>query len=80
MGRTQQQRWVSQTHSSRKRRSSGDSNPPLKKKILSAKSTDLALQADDIFFMPNSKVKTVTSKGLDAALQAATGVAIYGRY
>jgi polysaccharide export outer membrane protein len=50
------------------------------KKILSAKSTDLALQADDIVFVPNSKVKTVTSKGLDAALTAATGVAIYGRY
>jgi polysaccharide export outer membrane protein len=49
-------------------------------KILSAQSTDLALQADDIVFVPNSKVKTVTHKGLEAALQAATGVAIYGRY
>jgi polysaccharide export outer membrane protein len=49
-------------------------------KILSAKSTDIALQADDIVFVPNSAVKTATSKGLDAALQAATGVAIYGRY
>lgn len=49
-------------------------------KILSAKSTDVALQADDIVFVPNSAVKTATRRGLDAALQAATGVAIYGRY
>jgi polysaccharide export outer membrane protein len=48
--------------------------------ILSAKSTDLALQADDIVFVPNSVAKTATRKGLEAALQAATGVAIYGRY
>lgn len=49
-------------------------------KILSAKSTDIVLRADDIVFVPNSAVKTVTHRGLDAALQAATGVAIYGRY
>jgi polysaccharide export outer membrane protein len=49
-------------------------------KILSAKSTDLLLQADDIVFVPNSVAKTATRRGLDAALQAATGVAIYGRY
>ena len=49
-------------------------------KILTAKSTDLALQADDIVFVPNSAAKTATRRGLDAALQAATGVAIYGRY
>jgi polysaccharide export outer membrane protein len=49
-------------------------------KILSAKGTDVALQADDIVFVPNSAVKTATHRGLEAALQAATGVAIYGRY
>jgi polysaccharide export outer membrane protein len=49
-------------------------------KILCAKSTDLVLQADDIVFVPNSVAKTATHKGLEAALQAATGVAIYGRY
>jgi polysaccharide export outer membrane protein len=49
-------------------------------KILSAKGTDVALQADDIIFVPNSTAKSVTRKGLEAALQAATGVAIYGRY
>jgi polysaccharide export outer membrane protein len=49
-------------------------------KILSAKGPDLALQADDIVFVPNSAAKTATRKGLEAALQAATGVAIYGRY
>jgi polysaccharide export outer membrane protein len=49
-------------------------------KILSAKGTDVALQADDIIFVPNSTAKSITRKGLEAALQAATGVAIYGRY
>ncbi|MFL6302735.1 MAG: polysaccharide biosynthesis/export family protein [Candidatus Sulfotelmatobacter sp.] len=49
-------------------------------KILTAKSTDIALQADDIVFVPNSVAKTATRRGLEAALQAATGVAIYGRY
>jgi polysaccharide export outer membrane protein len=49
-------------------------------KILSAKGPDLALQADDILFVPNSAAKTATRKGLEAALQAVTGVAIYGRY
>ena len=49
-------------------------------KILSAESTDLVLQADDIVFVPNSVAKTATRKGLEAALQAATGIAIYGRY
>ena len=50
------------------------------KKILSAKDPDPVLQADDIVFVPNSAAKTATRRGLDAALQAATGVAIYGRY
>ncbi len=49
-------------------------------KILSAKSIDVALQADDIVFVPQSAAKTATKKGLEAALQAATGVAVYGRY
>jgi polysaccharide biosynthesis/export protein len=49
-------------------------------KILAAKSTDITLHADDIVFVPNSLAKTVTRRTADAAIQAATGIAIYGRY
>jgi polysaccharide export outer membrane protein len=48
--------------------------------ILAAKEPDLLLQPDDIIFVPNSTSKTATRRGLEAILQAATGVAIYGRY
>jgi polysaccharide export outer membrane protein len=47
------------------------------KKILSAKVTDLKLQPEDIIFVPNSAAKSVGRRGLEAALQAATGIAIY---
>jgi polysaccharide export outer membrane protein len=48
--------------------------------ILSAKSPDLELQSDDIVFVPNSAAKTVASRSLEAIVQTATGIAIYGRY
>ena len=47
------------------------------KKILSSKSPDLNLQADDILFVPNSAAKSAMHRGLEAIVQAATGVAIY---
>lgn len=47
------------------------------KKILASKSSDLKLRADDILFVPNSAAKSATRRGLEAALQAATGAAIY---
>lgn len=47
------------------------------KKILSSKSPDINLQADDILFVPNSAAKSVMRRGLEAIVQAATGVAIY---
>jgi len=49
-------------------------------KILAGKSPDLELQADDVVFVPNSVAKAVTRRTLEAALQAATGIAIWGRY
>jgi polysaccharide export outer membrane protein len=49
-------------------------------KILSAKSPDVELQPDDVVFVPNSVAKAVTRRTLEAALQAATGIAIWGRY
>jgi polysaccharide biosynthesis/export protein len=48
--------------------------------ILSARSPDLELQPDDIVFVPNSAAKTVASRSLEAIVQTATGIAIYGRY
>jgi polysaccharide biosynthesis/export protein len=50
------------------------------RKILSNKAKDLELQAEDILFVPNSVAKSATRRGLEAALQAATGVVIYSRY
>jgi polysaccharide export outer membrane protein len=47
------------------------------KKILSAKAPDPQLQADDIVFVPDSAAKSAFKRGAEAALQAATGVAIW---
>jgi polysaccharide export outer membrane protein len=48
-------------------------------KILAAKSSDLVLQPDDILFVPTNTAKVVARRGLEAILQAATGIAIYRR-
>lgn len=53
-----------------------ESSIPLKK-IFAAKSTDLKLQPEDIVFVPSSTARTAGRRGLEAVLQAATGVAIY---
>jgi polysaccharide biosynthesis/export protein len=47
------------------------------KKIFAAKATDLKLQPEDIIFVPNSAARSAGRRGLEAVLQAATGVAIY---
>lgn len=49
------------------------------KKILASKEPDVNLQADDILFVPNSTAKSGMRRGLEAVVQAATGVAIYHR-
>ena len=48
-------------------------------KILSAKSPDLALKAEDIVFVPNSAAKSAARRGLESIVQVATGLAIYRR-
>ena len=48
--------------------------------ILAAKAPDQKLFANDILFVPDSAAKKAIARGLEAALQIATGVAIYGRY
>jgi polysaccharide export outer membrane protein len=47
------------------------------KKMLEAKAPDLALQADDILFIPVSGGRVLASKTLEAAFSAATAVSIY---
>jgi polysaccharide biosynthesis/export protein len=58
----------------------GQQEQPLAlKKILTAKAPDLKLQPEDIVFVPNSVGKSAARRGMEAILQAATGVAIYSR-
>jgi polysaccharide biosynthesis/export protein len=46
-------------------------------KIMAAKAPDLALEADDIVFVPNSAAKSMARRGLDALVQ---GAAVYHPY
>jgi polysaccharide export outer membrane protein len=50
------------------------------KQLMLGKGTDVPLQADDILFVPNSKIKSVTYRTIESAVQAATGMAIYGTF
>jgi polysaccharide export outer membrane protein len=45
--------------------------------ILSAKAPDVVLQPDDIVFVPRSAAKSAFRRGLEAAVQTASGMAIY---
>jgi polysaccharide export outer membrane protein len=49
------------------------------KDMLTAKSPDIHLQAEDIIFVPNSAAKSAGRRSLEAIIQTATGVAIYRR-
>lgn len=53
-------------------------NVPLKK-ILAGKKTDIRMQPDDVLFVPQSTGKKVATRSLDAILQTASGIAIWGR-
>jgi polysaccharide biosynthesis/export protein len=58
--------------------SEGPKEVPLAlKKILAAKAPDPQLQPDDILFVPDSAGKSAFKHGAEAALQAATGIAIW---
>ncbi|MGC2186539.1 MAG: polysaccharide biosynthesis/export family protein [Terriglobales bacterium] len=48
------------------------------KDMLQSKAPDVRLQAEDIIFVPNSAAKTATRRTLEAIIQTATGLAIYG--
>jgi polysaccharide biosynthesis/export protein len=46
------------------------------KKMLEAKAPDVTLQADDILFVPLSGVRIAAAQGMQAAISAATGIAV----
>jgi polysaccharide biosynthesis/export protein len=46
------------------------------KKMLEAKVPDITLQADDILFVPLSGARVAASQGIQAAVSAATGIAV----
>lgn len=48
--------------------------------VLAGKAEDISLHPNDILFIPNSGPKTVGARAAEAVIQAATGMAIYGRY
>jgi polysaccharide export outer membrane protein len=50
------------------------------KRILSNKASDETLADGDILFIPSSQAKNAAYRGMEAALQMATGVVVYGRY
>ncbi|MGE5646006.1 MAG: polysaccharide biosynthesis/export family protein [Acidobacteriota bacterium] len=47
------------------------------RKIVAGRSADVALNAGDILFVPTSMAKSATVRGLEAALQIGTGIAIW---
>jgi polysaccharide export outer membrane protein len=49
------------------------------KKILSGKSPDIKMVANDILFIPNGAAKSAGMRAMEAAIQLGTGVAIYRR-
>ncbi len=48
-------------------------------KIMDGKAEDIGLQANDILFIPNSLAKSASMRALEAAIQAGTGMVIWGR-
>lgn len=56
-----------------------DEIPVNLKEVLEGKSLDVPLLANDILFVPNSGPKSAIGRGIEAAIQVGTGVAIYRR-
>jgi polysaccharide export outer membrane protein len=48
-------------------------------KILAGRAKDVPLRANDILFIPNSLAKSASMRALEAAIQTATGLAIFAR-
>ena len=50
------------------------------RKIQDGKAEDIAMRPNDILYVPQSGPKKAGARALEAAIQAATGIAIWGRY
>jgi polysaccharide export outer membrane protein len=63
------------------RRNSGklEQIPIQLKQIMQAKSPDVALENEDVLFIPNSTSKSAARRSLESIVQVATGLAIYRR-
>jgi polysaccharide export outer membrane protein len=62
-----------------RRTPSGPKEQPLNlKDMLASRAPDVHLQAEDIIFVPNSAAKSATSRTLEAIVQTATGLVVYG--
>jgi polysaccharide export outer membrane protein len=48
------------------------------KRILAGKQSDIHMQPDDVLFVPQSMGKKVAARSIEAVLQTATGIAIWG--
>ena len=48
------------------------------KRLMAGKLPDIALQPNDILFIPNSGAKSAGFRTIEAIVTAATGLAIYG--
>ena len=48
------------------------------KKIVTQEQTDVVLKPNDVLFVPDSTAKRAFTRGLEAAMQIATGAALYG--
>lgn len=47
--------------------------------ILNGRARDISLQANDILFIPTSVAKSASIRAMEAAIQAGTGIAVFGR-
>lgn len=62
-----------------RRTPSGPKEQPLNlKDMLASRAPDIRVQAEDIIFVPNSAAKSATGRTLEAIIQTATGLAVYG--
>jgi hypothetical protein len=48
--------------------------------MLAAQAPDMRVEPDDVLFIPNSAAMSAFKKGLEIALQTASGVIIYHQY
>ena len=57
----------------------GPKEQPLNlKDMLASRAPDVRLQAEDIIFVPNSAARSATSRTVEAIVQAATGLVVFG--